>query len=86
MTTAEQMDLVNQRLSRDSEGSSVTALVMAEAGLVQGWMKAKRIVSLVTNNETGIAAVFVLSSKNFPCSNADEINVESVSTIGPDFR
>ena len=85
MTTADQLEVVNRKLSScDGGGGGVEALALAEGGLVQGWMKARRLLVIVRSSKSH--AVFVFLAKSLPVGNESDIEVESVLPIKHDFK
>ena len=85
MTTADQLEVVNRKLSvGGGSGGAVEAVALAEGGLVQGWMKARRLLVIVRS--TASHAVFVFLAKSIPVSDESDIEVESVLPIKHDFK
>ena len=87
MTTADQLEVVNHKLSGGGGGGSggaVEAVALAEGGLVQGWMKARRLLVIVRSAASH--AVFVFLAKSIPVSDESDIEVESVLPIKHDFK
>ena len=83
MTTADQLEVVNRKLSSGG-GGGAEAVALAEGGLVQGWMKARRLLVIVRSSASH--AVFVFHSKTLPVGNESDIEVESVLPIKHDFK
>ncbi len=90
MTTAGQMDVVNRKLAGGDGGgggsAGIAAVAMAEGGLVQGWMKARRLVVVVASADAGNAAVFVFSAKNFPVAEEADLDAETVLPVDPELK
>ena len=84
MTTADQLEVVNRKLSGGGSGGAVEAVALAEGGLVQGWMKARRLLVIVRSAASH--AVFVFLAKSIPVSDESDIEVESVLPIKHDFK
>ena len=83
MTTADQLEIVNRKLS-SCDGGGVEAVTLAEGGLVQGWMKARRLLVIVRSSTSH--AVFVFLAKSLPVGDVSDIEVESVLPIKHDFK
>ena len=84
MTTADQLEVVNRKLSGGGGGGAVEAVALAEGGLVQGWMKARRLLVIVRSAASH--AVFVFLAKSIPVTDESDIEVESVLPIKHDFK
>ncbi len=86
MTTSDQLALVEQRLAALFGAAGViSATALADAGmLVNGWMKARRLlVTLAKGNATAVA-VFLCGK--FPIESTEELSVENVINVDSDFR
>ena len=83
MSTADQLEVVNRKLSSGG-GGGAEAVALAEGGLVQGWMKARRLLVIVRSSTSH--AVFVFHAKSLPLGDETDIEVESVLPIKHDFR
>lgn len=79
MTTADQLALVERHLC-----GAVRACALADCGLVQGWMKARRLAVVVQHG--GDHALFLFVSASFPVSAADDLAVDAAVPIGRDFK
>ena len=67
---------------------SLKALCLAEAGLVAGWVKSRRLCVLVEerSKSPNTQALVVFNSTSFPVSKPDDLAVESVLAVDADFK
>jgi hypothetical protein len=82
MTTADQLAIVESFLG----DADLRAVVLAEGGLVQGWMKSKRLLVVVQRKPECGHAVFVFQSSVFPVSCVKDLLVDAVVPVDEDFR
>jgi phosphatidylinositol-bisphosphatase len=85
MTTADQLAIVEAKLA----DADAKAVVLADGGLVQGWMKTRRLLVLVQQRAAaagGTHAVFVFVAASFPVAAVADLAVESVLPVDQDFR
>ncbi len=82
MTTADQLALVEAHL-----GGEAKALALAEAGLVQGWIKTRRMLVVVEPRAPaqGHRALLVLSSASYPVSSSADLTLERAVAIDAGF-
>ena len=80
MTTADQLSIVSSLLS---EGGRAVSL--AEGGLVQGWMKARRMLVLA-EHPGGSKALIVFVSTSFPVSAKEDLTAEAAMPVDADFK
>jgi len=79
MTTADQLAIVNKLLNAPEE-----AKTLAQAGLVQDWVKSKRLL-VVVRRESGFA-LFVLTSQNFPVATTEDLAINDVLPLDSNFK
>lgn len=79
MTTADQLSIVSSFL-----GDDALAVSLAEGGLVQGWMKARRMLVVAKKGQGHVFFVFV--STSFPLSAKDNLTVETSMAIDAEFK
>jgi hypothetical protein len=84
MTTADQLSIVERKLDVKPE-SGIKATVLAEGGLVQGWMKSRRLL-VVLQQRSGSSAIFVFVSNSFPVAKPEDLTLETVLRVDSDFR
>ena len=80
MTTADQLAIVERRL-----GGEAKALALAEGGLVQGWMKTRRLL-VVAQRPDHHNALLVFVAAAFPVASEDDLTLESAMPIDMDFK
>ena len=80
MTTADQLAIVESALA----DAGLRAVALAEGGLVQGWMKSRRLLVVVQRAEA--SAVFIFQSTSFPVSKREDLMAENVLPVDSDFR
>eukprot|EP00095_Tigriopus_kingsejongensis_P009757 maker-scaffold422_size175911-snap-gene-0.33 protein:Tk09757 transcript:maker-scaffold422_size175911-snap-gene-0.33-mRNA-1 annotation:"type ii inositol- -trisphosphate 5-phosphatase" len=85
MTTADQLVIVDQKLARLVPEATLKARVLAEGGLVQGWMKSRRLV-VVVNGGPAQWALVIFTSASFPVSQVDDLASESVIPVDADLK
>ena len=80
MTTADQLAIVNKKLN----SSECSATVLADGGLVQDWMKSRRLLVIVEHR--GSHALFVFVSQNIPVVSVSDLTTENVLPIDHEFK
>ncbi len=82
MTTADQLVLVERRL-----GGEVRGLALCEGGLVQGWIKTRRLLVLAKKEgEAAAHALLVFVSASYPVSEEKDLGLETAMKIDTKFR
>ncbi len=79
MTTADQLSIVERRL-----GGEASAVALADGGLVQGWMKTRRMLVLVRRE--GQHALMVFVSASYPVSEEADLSLETALPVDAEFR
>lgn len=79
MSTADQLSVLSAKVG-------CTAVCLADGGLVQGWMKSRRILCVMRDSIGMLHAVAVFSSTSFPVVKDAEVNLEIVVPINLEFR
>ena len=91
MTTADQLAIVRAKLGNDPH---IDPLVLADGGLVQGWMKSRRLLVLLSHSSstsssrqsrlTSVIGIFV--STSFPVSAAKDLTLETLLPMDLEFK
>ena len=62
------------------------ALVLADGGLVEDWIKTRRLLVIVSDAKADSYALFVYLAQNIPITSVEDLTINHVLPIDSDFK
>ena len=60
--------------------------MLADGGLVEDWIKTRRLLVVVADSKADTYALFVYVAQNIPLTSVDDLTINHVLPIDPDFK
>ena len=79
--SCKQLAIVGKTLS-DGE----KALVLADGGLVEDWIKTRRLLVVVKGAKSDTYALFIYVAQNIPLTSVEDLTINYVLPIDSDFK
>ncbi|TRY74769.1 hypothetical protein TCAL_09197 [Tigriopus californicus] len=88
MTTADQMRIVEAKLARllgSGPELGLKGQVLAEGGLIQGWVQSRRLV-VVVGVSSGQYALVIFTSQTFPVGRVEDLAIDDVIPVDKELK